>query len=128
VKFRVLGPLSVQAAGRTLDLGAVRQHRLLAALLSSPNRLVSTTDLIEVSWGENPPVTARRQLQNRIGALRIVLRRAATIIETHDAGYLLRVAPDEVDSLRFEKLVEQGRLTGDRALLRQALDLWRGPA
>jgi DNA-binding SARP family transcriptional activator/Flp pilus assembly protein TadD len=128
VKFRVLGPLTVQAAGRALDLGSIRQRRLLAALLVSHNRVVSAADLIEVIWGENPPTTASRQLQNRIGALRIVLRRAATIIETHHAGYLLRVTPDEVDALRFDSLVEQGRAKGDRALLRRALGLWDGPA
>src|SRR5262249_47420933 len=46
-------------------------------------------------------------------------------------GYLIRVAPHELDLLRFEQLVEEATLApADQAarLLRDALSLWRGPA
>jgi len=50
------------------------------------------------------------------------------------AGYLLKVAPGELDLERFEQLATEGRkrladgdATGARDQLREALDLWRGP-
>jgi DNA-binding SARP family transcriptional activator len=48
-------------------------------------------------------------------------------------GYLLQIDPDHVDAHRFRRLAEQARRPGTppstrAALLRQALDLWHGPA
>ena len=50
-------------------------------------------------------------------------------------GYLIRAGPEELDLLRFERLVEEGRraLAGGEAetaaaRLHEALGLWRGPA
>ena len=45
----------------------------------------------------------------------------AVEILTRGRGYELRVAPDEVDAARFERLVADGAA-------REALALWRGPA
>ena len=49
---------------------------------------------------------------------------------TKPPGYTLRVAPDELDLTRFERLVAEARRPrpGERVrLLREALALWRGP-
>ncbi|MFD7911839.1 BTAD domain-containing putative transcriptional regulator [Streptomyces sp. NPDC059752] len=64
------------------------------------------------------------------------LRRAlpGAAVEAHPAGYRLVVEPDAVDVVRFERLVSAGRgaLARDPAaaarLLRESLELWRGPA
>ena len=57
------------------------------------------------------------------------------MIEFQPAGYRLAVDPDDVDAYRFERFAEAGRralVDGDwpraSALLREALELWRGPA
>ena len=55
------------------------------------------------------------------------------VIEGQPDGYRLRVAPDAVDAVRFERLVIAGQArTGDASrrarLLREALELWRGAA
>jgi DNA-binding SARP family transcriptional activator/class 3 adenylate cyclase/tetratricopeptide (TPR) repeat protein len=61
-------------------------------------------------------------------------RTAGEILRTRPPGYLIQVGPDELDLARFERLATQGRaaLATDPAhavrLLRQALELWRGPA
>ena len=128
MEFRILGPLEVRVAGRVLDLGGVRQRRVLAAMLLSPNRTVNATRLVEVAWDEDPPATARRQIQNRVAALRAVLTRHGAFIDTTDAGYRLRVGPGELDAKVFEELVAKGRAATDAAILREALELWRGPA
>src|SRR6266480_866072 len=106
MEFRVLGPLEVHADGRVLDLGSGRQRRILAALLLQPNRVVTLSRLVDVAWDDDPPATARRQMQNRVAALRATLTRAGGFIDTRGSGYLLRVGPGELE----------------------ALALWRGPA
>jgi len=128
MEFRVLGPIEVRADGRGLDLGGVRQRRVLAALLRSPNRTVSVSRLVEAAWDDDPPATARRQVQNRVAALRAVLTRHGGFIDTTEAGYRLRVGPGELDAQLFDDLVAQGRTVADPAVLRRALRLWRGPA
>jgi pentatricopeptide repeat protein len=73
---------------------------------------------------------------NALQALVSRLRRAlpGVEVESHPAGYRLVIEPDAVDVARFERLVAAGRsaLPGDAAaaarILREALDLWRGPA
>src|SRR6266516_3917082 len=84
MEFRVLGPLEVRVDGRGLELGGLRQRRVLATLLLSPNRTVSVSRLVEAAWDEDPPATARRQVQNRVAALRAILTRHAGFIDTTD--------------------------------------------
>ena len=55
MEFRILGPLEVSEAGRSLPLGGSKQRALLALLLLSPNEPVSIDGLIEDIWTEQPP-------------------------------------------------------------------------
>ncbi len=137
MEFRVLGPLEVVADGRRLHLGGTRQHRLLAALLLAANRTVDLSYLIRAGWDDASPTTARRQVQNRISTLRATLTRAGggDLLRTEHTGYLLRVAPERFDLLRFEALLASARrpaADGEAAAavrdLHAALGLWRGPA
>ncbi len=128
MKFWILGPLEVDAEGRSLDLAGVRQRRLLAAMLLNPNRVVPLPLLIEAVWDDDPPATAARIIQNQVAELRKTLTRAGGLIDTDDAGYRLRVGPDELDATVFARLAAQGEARRDPGLLRQALALWRGRA
>jgi DNA-binding SARP family transcriptional activator len=130
VEFRILGPLEVVEAGRPLTLGGPRQRALLAILLTRANDVVSNDRLIDELWGARPPRTAANALQYHVSQLRKMLGPNDAIV-TRDPGYLIRVAPHELDLLRFEQLVEQARRApADQAarLLHDALNLWRGPA
>jgi Bacterial transcriptional activator domain len=56
------------------------------------------------------------------------------VLLTAEAGYLLRVQPEQVDAVRFQRLVQEGRraLDADNPVtaaerLHAALRLWRGP-
>ena len=129
VEFRILGPLEVAQGGRVLALGGPRQRALLALLLTKANEVVSVDALIDALWGARPPSAAANALQYHVSQLRKLLGRSETII-TREPGYLIRVEPDELDLLRFERLVaEAEEMSPDRAarLLRDALGLWRGP-
>ena len=53
------------------------------------------------------------------------------MLETRAPGYVLRVAPEQIDTRRFEVLLGDARKAGAeerRALIEQALSLWRGSA
>src|SRR5690625_6425858 len=68
--FGVLGSLTVTRDGRSVEIPAGRQQVVLAALLSEPGRVVGTDHLVDAIWGENPPATARAQVQICVSRLR----------------------------------------------------------
>jgi predicted ATPase/DNA-binding SARP family transcriptional activator len=126
-EFRVLGPLEAATGGRALPLGGPRQRALLALLLLHANEPVSRERLIDGLWGERAPQTAANALQVAVHGLRKLLGRDRIV--SRSAGYLLRVAPEELDVLQFEALVEKARGQAPSAAaetLRLALSLWRG--
>jgi DNA-binding SARP family transcriptional activator/ABC-type branched-subunit amino acid transport system substrate-binding protein/DNA-binding beta-propeller fold protein YncE len=134
--FRVLGPLEVTDGARAVPLGEGRQRSVLVLLLLHRNEAVPSERLVEALWGECPPPTAAKVLQNHVGQLRRALGpRDAGRLQTRGRGYLLRVEPGELDLDRFEQLARDGAdaLGRDEAAdaaarLREALTLWRGPA
>jgi DNA-binding SARP family transcriptional activator len=127
VEFRILGPLEVVEQGRALALGGTRQRTLLALLLTHANEVVSADRLIDELWGAQPPRTAANALQYHVSQLRKALAPHEAIV-TQEPGYLIRIAPDELDLLRFEALVEEAHRAGPEVaarILREALALWR---
>lgn len=136
MELRVLGPVEVIIHGAPVRL-AKRQHRLIMGILGiEANRSVSTGRLIDLLWGDRPPARPRAVLHSRLSELRAVLRAAGDgtahrAIITGDDGYALRIPTRMVDAHRFWELVTDSRRTGSdlrlRAVLRQALELWRGP-
>jgi DNA-binding SARP family transcriptional activator len=133
IEFRLLGPLEVVRADRTVALGGRRRRSALAILLLNAGRLVSVERLADYLYGGASPATAVTQVQRQVSELRRLLPEAR--LETVSPGYMLRLEPDQLDLHRFERLVEQGvdRLerddpAGARDLLHTALELWRGPA
>lgn len=132
MEFRVLGPLEVRRADATVPLGSRRLRALLAALLVEAGRVVSVDALAAALWGDDPPAAPRNAIQTYVARLREALGDDAPLV-TRSPGYLLEVAPDQLDALRFEQLLaearehrEQPQVVRDR--LRTALELWRGPA
>ncbi|MEU8284512.1 BTAD domain-containing putative transcriptional regulator [Micromonospora sp. NPDC048905] len=136
MRFRVLGPTQVLLAdGREIPVGGPRLRALLALLLLDAGRVVSAERLIDGLYGEHPPRGAANALQSLVSRLRQALPAEHTPVEFHPAGYRLAVDPADVDAYRFERLAEAGRRAlagGDQpraaAVLREALELWRGPA
>ena len=130
MEFRILGPVEVWEDGRPVSLGRGKQRAVLALLLLSANRTVSSDRLIDQLWDGQPPATATTALQGHISALRKAL--GPDVIATRPPGYVLEVEPEQVDLGRFERLREEARDVlrgGDpRAAaekLREALELWR---
>ncbi|WP_406073181.1 BTAD domain-containing putative transcriptional regulator [Micromonospora sp. NBC_01638] len=136
MRFRILGPTQVLLAdGREIPVGGPRLRALLALLLLDAGRVVSAERLIDGLYGEHPPRGAANALQSQVSRLRQALPAGHNPVEFHPAGYRLAVDPDDVDAYRFERLAEAGRRAladGDwpraATVLREALELWRGPA
>ncbi|MFC8273121.1 BTAD domain-containing putative transcriptional regulator [Streptomyces sp. NPDC057271] len=133
LRFSLLGPLTVHRDSQALPLGPFKQRIVLATLLGSPNSPVSVDVLTDAVWPEEPPRTARKNLQVYVSALRALLTedgRDQPRLTHTCGGYVLRVAEDELDVMRFHSLVrtaEGQRLATAARQLRQALDLWQGP-
>jgi DNA-binding SARP family transcriptional activator len=137
VEFAVLGPLEVTARGQPLTLAGARTRAVLAVLLLHANLVVSADQLIDELWPGQPADRATGSLQVRLSELRKAFRSAgeADRLATRPPGYLLRVAPAELDARRFGQLAAEGDAAlavGDAATAAQrfdqALGLWRGPA
>ena len=106
-----------------------RLRGLLIALALKPGQAVPKGTLVDWIWGEQPPADATNALQRLVSRLRKALPDG--VIEGQTDGYRLTVNPDEVDAVRFERLVGQARTEEDPRrvrLLREALAMWRGPA
>ena len=90
-----------------LDLGARKPRSIVAALALHVGRPVTADALADLVWAGEPPRAAHGALHAYISGLRKVLeperasRAAASVLETTDHGYVLRVAADDVDAHRF---------------------------
>lgn len=131
LKFRILGPLEVVAAGETVPVKAPKQRVLLAMLLLSANSLVSADDLVDLLWDQAPPRGARATLQTYVQRLRRAIGDAERIT-TMSNGYRISVEPGELDIERFRELYDQARRAREPAeaarVLRECLSCWRGAA
>ena len=126
MEFRILGPLEVVDGEQPVVLRKGKECALLAYLVLHANEVVPSERLIDELWGERPPPTAPKILQNAVSHLRKALGDGRLLTRGH--GYELHAAPEEVDLRQFRRLAEEGRAIGDTAKLREALALWRGPA
>ena len=126
MRFGILGPL---LAG-DVALTAARDRVVLAMLLLNADRVVGLDELVDAVWGDEPPATARGQLQTCVSRLRRLM--PADTIRTDPSGYGVRLEPGDLDATIFARLVANARTSPDpdtsRKLLREALDLWRGSA
>ncbi|MEV4000449.1 BTAD domain-containing putative transcriptional regulator [Streptomyces halstedii] len=134
--FQVLGELVVSNSWGVVRVTPGRQQVLLAALLLESGRLQSVDHLIRLLWVEEPPGTARTQVQICVSRVRKTLADAgieATIV-TRVPGYVLHIDDSALDLNIFRRavseadtLARQQRTAEAAATLRAAVGLWRGP-
>ena len=131
MQVRLFGELEAVAAGVPVPVRGAKQRALLALLALRPGQPVSADRLIDVLWGDGQAANPANALQAQIGQLRRTLGPAAIL--TTDAGYALDTGPEDVDVVRFEQLVAQGRRLAEAgqpadasAALGEALGLRRG--
>ncbi|TDB92858.1 tetratricopeptide repeat protein [Actinomadura sp. 7K534] len=135
MEFRLLGPLELWSDGQRLHLGWAKERCVLAALLMTPGRPVTSEMLIDRVWGTEAPDRAKDLLYPHITRLR---RNLAALgeevrLERSSGAYVLDVDPATIDYHRFRTLCDQARAIAasghpDEAvrLFGDALRLWRG--
>ncbi|MFD3586210.1 BTAD domain-containing putative transcriptional regulator [Streptomyces sp. NPDC058683] len=134
VDFGVLGTVTAECAGGPLALKGPRHRAVLARLIVARRRVVPVARLVADLWDEPPP-TAVGSVRTFVNDLRRALepdrppRTPARLLVTDGPGYALRA--EAVDAWRFETAVEtavQEEPAQAARRLREALELWRGPA
>ncbi|HEX7302698.1 AfsR/SARP family transcriptional regulator [Lentzea sp.] len=133
-EFRVLGSLQVIDSGQVVELRSAKQRVLLSALLMKANAPVSSYELMEHLWGDEPSGSARATLQTYVMRLRQALDDLADrkLVRTWPTGYSIHLDDDQLDLLTFQRLRAEARrapdLETEARLLGEAAALWRGPA
>lgn len=103
----------------------------------SEDSIVSVERLIDVTWAEEPPATARQQVQNCIGLINSMLTRSGhtETARRSGSGYVLELDGDVVDERLFRSLHAEattlrqaGRHAEAASRLRAGLALWHGSA
>lgn len=137
VRIRVLGPVEAVGPAGPAKLVGGRQHALLGLLAVAAPAVLPVSRIVNGLWGDDPPRTAVKTLQSHVARVRQALDGCGLpgILRTREPGYLLAVAPDEVDAGVFEAATRRAHAelaAGDPAAavrrLRAALALWRGDA
>ncbi|MEV6449465.1 BTAD domain-containing putative transcriptional regulator [Amycolatopsis sp. NPDC051716] len=134
--LRALGTVDIRHGSTWNGVRTPKLRMLLAILLSNANRVLSAEYIIAELWGGFAPKGVVNQLHGYVMRLRRQLEDVAGVsLETRAPGYRLVVPEGGTDVAVFTDLVDRARDAHragdlDRAadLLRQALDLWRGPA
>jgi ABC-type transport system substrate-binding protein/DNA-binding SARP family transcriptional activator/DNA-binding beta-propeller fold protein YncE len=121
VDLRLLGPVEARLDDQPIGLGPRKQRAVLAMLALESGRTVSADRLAEGLWGDAPPSSAAKMVQLYVSHLRRLLDGNGVRIVTRGRGYELQLSDGDVDTLRFERLLEESRP-------REALALWRGEA
>ncbi|MGN9808598.1 BTAD domain-containing putative transcriptional regulator [Micromonospora sp. BQ11] len=139
LELRLLGPIEIRHGVAPIVPGR-RMHRLLLGLLAiRAGSMVPTSDLVDSLWQDRLPRSARSMVHSRISELRAALAAAGLdedqlAIVTAGDGYRAVLDPEAVDVHRFRRLLTRAQDDGEpdwrhrRDLLREAVDLWRGPA
>ncbi|MFI9526074.1 AfsR/SARP family transcriptional regulator [Micromonospora rosaria] len=136
IMFRVLGPLQVEGPTGTVRIPPGRQEIILACLLMEAGRVVGTDRLLDLIWHEEPPDTARTQIQICVSRIRKSFTAAGVgaAVVSRAPGYVLSTDEDTVDLQVFNRqvmasrvLVKEGRIAEAAETLRAAVALWRGP-
>src|SRR4051794_31917392 len=120
IEVRLLGPLEVVVPGRNVAFEGAKQRRLFVALALRAPGAVSVDELVEAVWGSAAPDGREQALQKQVSRLRARLG-AELPVRRRAGGYALEIAPEALDSHRFEALRAAGELE-------PALALWRGAA
>lgn len=142
-RYLVLGPLEVRRAGAVCTPSPLKHRALLAVLLLHANRLASADMLIDELWDGHPPRSAAATLQMYVSGLRRTLDpehgrtggdpRRHPVLRTAGSGYVLSVAPGELDldlcralAARGRRLLADGDCGAASESFSGALSMWRG--
>jgi DNA-binding SARP family transcriptional activator/tetratricopeptide (TPR) repeat protein len=127
LRIDVLGPLTVTFGAGPPPVFPHGQRVVLGLLAVSAGSPVRLDSIVDVLWGDKPPVSAVGIVQTYVSRLRQVL--GADLLPRDAAGYRLVVTGNELDLLAFREAVKdaQSALEPEVACAgyERALGLWR---
>jgi DNA-binding SARP family transcriptional activator len=136
--FGVLGPLQMSVDGAAVPLGTPKQRAVLAMLVMSRNRPVSSDSLVNAAWEQFPPPEPKASLHSYISNLRRLVAAAGLdpkrVLASAPPGYRLSVSDADCDIGRFVahkaagvQAAAAGQFEQASRHLESALAEWRGP-
>ena len=141
VRVAVLGPVRAWRGETELELGAPQRRAVLGLLAARANQAVSRDELIDGIWGDELPARSVNALHVHVSRLRAALepgraqRTSGQVLVASGRGYLLRLAPGQLDAELFAARLasaRESRRAGDpagaAAAFESALRLWQGVA
>jgi DNA-binding SARP family transcriptional activator/Tfp pilus assembly protein PilF len=141
LRVAVLGPVRAWRGDVELELGAPQRRAVLALLAARANQVVVRDELIDGIWGEELPSSSVNALHVHVARLRAVLepgrphRAPSRVLLASNRGYMLKLAPGQLDAEVFAEQVTAARaaraagdLDGAATSFEVALGLWRGTA
>ncbi|ADB35266.1 transcriptional regulator, SARP family [Kribbella flavida DSM 17836] len=127
LRFQVLRSPLVTVDGAEVVLAA-KPRVLLLGLLLRAGTPVPVSRLAEILWGERLPRHVRASVQTLVSRLRSALGDHGEVVRSSDRGYLVALADDQLDLLRYQRLLASAGASGDEQheaeLLQAALGLW----
>ncbi|HUR02618.1 MAG TPA: tetratricopeptide repeat protein [Nonomuraea sp.] len=136
LRIELLGPLTLRAHGRAVDLKPPMQRRLLGLLALQANHVVTHTEIVDFLWGEEIPDTYLNLVHTHVSRLRRFfdgIGAGEELISRTGAGYCLTLATGQSDLLTFNDMVAKatahhvaGEFEEAERVYGKALSLWRG--
>ncbi|MDH5504962.1 MAG: protein kinase, partial [Acidimicrobiia bacterium] len=129
MRFRVLGPLVAESGGTAVGLGGPKQRAVLGMLLAAKGKTVSVDSLTDGIWGHEPPGNVSGSIHSYVSHLRAAIGGG---IERVGSAYRIDLQSNDLDSVQFETMLDEGRgliaTNPSKAAetLRVALSLWHG--
>jgi DNA-binding SARP family transcriptional activator len=132
LRIQVLGPMRAWHDDEPIPLGPPAQRTLLGLLVLAGGQPVGLSGLIDAIWGDQPPASAVNVIQTHVKRLRRLLEPSraphsrSELLPYLGDGYRLGVPADQIDILRFRRLLRDAAGTRATEPLAEALALWQG--
>jgi DNA-binding SARP family transcriptional activator len=130
-QVRLLGPVDLTVGGSVREVSGLRRQAVLAVLALHGGDVIGTDQLIDIVWGDHPPITATNTLQSHVSHLRRLFGTRVAIL-ARAPGYVLNLDGDATDVTVAERLIGLGTAAADPAErvrhFQAAVRLWRGRA
>ncbi|GAB3822859.1 AfsR/SARP family transcriptional regulator [Kribbella italica] len=129
LRLELLGVPRGFAGSENFDLGPVRQQAVLAVLALNANHVLTAEELLSAAWGDAAPASGAKVVAPYVYRVRQALPDGELLRRTRH-GYVLDLAPDQLDVSAFEATVAEARRTSDKCsaadLFTTALGLFDG--